>query len=401
MVVDAESAGVLYEKAGGALWYPASLTKMMTAYLAFEAMAKGTLRPTDILQASAHAASQRGTTIGLKTGDKLSVDLALRSLIVRSANDVAVVLAERLGGTESAFAAMMTDMARQLGMLHTVYRNATGLPNPEHVTTAKDMAILARALLTRFAGYYPYFSERSVAYQGHTLPTYNGLLMSYAGADGMKTGFTCAAGYNIVASAKRAGRRLIGVLLGSPTRNERAGTISQLLNQGFATPVSGGAQPPNLYELFKNTATELLKRPAPLAADACSSDSPAPANGTSTAAIAEKQPFNGWSAVIGVFHAAGEPAAALARIKARWPADMAKGRARVITHQGQDTPAYSLVIAGLNKDQVSALCARQSGLSQASCIAIGPTLKPRGLSIAAAGTRKHSVIAPSVADEPE
>ncbi|WP_221048068.1 D-alanyl-D-alanine carboxypeptidase family protein [Methylogaea oryzae] len=397
LVVDAESAGVLYEKDGGALWFPASLTKMMTVYLTFDAMAKGKLAPTDMLQASPHAASQRGTTLGLKAGDKLSVDTAIRSLIVRSANDVAVVLAERVGGTESAFATLMTDTARQLGMAHTIYRNATGLPNMEQVTTARDMAILARALLTRFANYYPYFSGRSVNYKGRELPSYNGLLSSYVGADGMKTGFTCAAGFNIVASAKRAGRRLIGVLLGSTSRVERAGTISYLLNQGFAA--QSAAARPNLYELFKNTAMTLLKRPQPLDVDACNSDGAD--NGATTAqsaapsqpqqAQAPSQHFNGWGAVIGEFRAADEPGVVLEKFKARWPGDLANGRARVVTHLGQGAAGHNLVITGITKDQASAICSRQAWPSRAHCVTVNPTANIRGISVAG-GARKTAVI---------
>ena len=235
IVVDADSGAVLESVAATVRWYPASLTKVMTVYLAFEAIGAGRLALDEELTVSAHAAAQPATELGLGAGQKITVKDTILAIILQSANDAAVTMAERIGGSEAAFAERMTDKAKELGMSRTVFRNASGLPDPDQVTTARDMAMLARALLENYPQYYHFFSTTSFSFGGQTFGTINGILSRYEGADGIKTGFTCGSGYNLVASAKRNGRRLIGVLLGSHTNFERHSEMGRLLDVGFAT----------------------------------------------------------------------------------------------------------------------------------------------------------------------
>src|SRR5215813_7132671 len=184
IVVDAETGSVLYESNSTARTYPASLTKMMTLYLLFEAIEAKQVKLDDMLPVSAHAAAQPATDLALRPGQSITVEKAILGLIVHSANDVAVVVAEALGGTESQFAAMMTKKARELGMTSTTYRNASGLPDAGQFTNARDTAILARALITKFPGFYPYFATQSFTYGGRVYTTHNHVVENYPGADG-------------------------------------------------------------------------------------------------------------------------------------------------------------------------------------------------------------------------
>jgi D-alanyl-D-alanine carboxypeptidase len=234
IVVDAESGSVLYESNSGARTYPASLTKMMTLYLLFEAIEAKQVKIDDMLPVSSYAAVQPATDLRLRPGQSISVEKAILGLIVHSANDAAVVVAEALGGTESQFAAMMTKKARQLGMTSTTYRNASGLPDKGQVTNARDMAILARALITRFPDFYPYFATERFVYGGRTYTTHNRVVMNYAGADGLKTGYIRASGYNVATSAVRNGRRIIAVVMGGRSAYKRDAQMMAMLDQGFA-----------------------------------------------------------------------------------------------------------------------------------------------------------------------
>lgn len=233
VVVDAQTGQALREVNADERNYPASLTKMMTLYLVFEALEDGRLIPEDRLWVSRHAASMVPTRLGLKTGQRIRVEDAILATVTRSANDAAVVLAEALGDTEGQFARIMTGKAQWLGMSHTVFLNASGLPHRGQVSTARDMATLALALLRDFPQYYPYFSTREFAYKGRRYRNHNALLNGYPGADGIKTGYTRASGYNLVASATRDGRRLIAVVLGGKGTRSRDRHTMQLLDQGF------------------------------------------------------------------------------------------------------------------------------------------------------------------------
>ena len=235
LVIDAGSGQVLEAYNPDALTYPASLTKMMTLYLTFEALQQGRLKSNQRLGVSDYAASQDPTKLDLMPGETITVDEAVLALVVKSANDAAVVLAEALGGNESHFAELMTRKAGELGMRSTSFRNASGLPDPGQMTTARDMARLARALIRDFPQYYHFFSTREFTFQGTTIATHNHVLVNYPGADGLKTGYIHAAGYNLVTSAVRNGRRLIGVVLGGKSGGQRDRAMMRLLDHGFAT----------------------------------------------------------------------------------------------------------------------------------------------------------------------
>ncbi len=233
IVVDAESGEVLHESNADASRYPASLTKMMTLYMLFEAMQQRRMTLDTLMPVSLHAASMPPTKINLKAGEVLSVQDAIPALIVRSANDVAAVVAEALGDTESQFARMMTDKARKLGMYSTTFRNASGLPDWEQKTTARDLMILSARLMQDFPQYYHYFSTRSFSYKGTVYNSHNRMVKNIPGVDGLKTGFIRASGFNVATSAKRGGRRVIAVVMGGQTAAARDQTMAQLLERSF------------------------------------------------------------------------------------------------------------------------------------------------------------------------
>ncbi|MFM9841775.1 MAG: D-alanyl-D-alanine carboxypeptidase family protein [Dongiaceae bacterium] len=239
IVVDAETGTVLYESNSRAQAYPASLTKMMTLYLLFEAVESKKLGLDDDLPVSERAANQPPTDLRLKAGGTITVRKAIQALIVQSANDVAVTVAEAIGGSEDKFARQMTKTAKQLGMKQTVFKNASGLPNSGQLTTARDMAILARALMSRFPDHYEFFNTQSFRYNGRTYQTHNRVLKNYPGADGLKTGYTRASGYNLATSAERNGHRLIGIVLGGKSARGRDAQMMALLDEGFMLADSG------------------------------------------------------------------------------------------------------------------------------------------------------------------
>lgn len=233
ILIDVETGTVLREINPDTPNYPASLTKMMTLYLTFAALNQGTLDLDQRLAVSPHAARQEPTKLWLKPGDSVRVSNLILALVTRSANDAAVVLAEGIAGSEGAFARRMTSTARRLGMARTVFRNASGLPDPTQRTTARDMARLALALHQDFPREFDYFSVRQFKFRGQTITGHNRLLKTYDGSDGIKTGYTRAAGFNLVASAERDGQRLIGVILGSPSWQVRDKRMAALLDHGF------------------------------------------------------------------------------------------------------------------------------------------------------------------------
>ena len=233
IVVDAASGKILYESNADARAYPASLTKMMTLYLTFEALGRGKLRRDASLPISRHAAGMSETNIDLRPGDTLTVDQAIRAVVVRSANDAAVVLAEALASSESRFAEIMTRKARALGMTSTTFRNASGLPDNRQRTTARDLAILAQALVRDYAKYYGYFSVTKFPFHGRTYTTHNRFMQRYQGADGLKTGYIRASGFNLAGSAVREGRRLIAIVLGGKSAGSRDSEMMRLLDKGF------------------------------------------------------------------------------------------------------------------------------------------------------------------------
>lgn len=243
LVTEPSTGLVLYAEDVDLPWRPASLTKLMTAYLAFEAIRDGQLSPEDVVISSSLSQSQPPSKLGMPLGGQLKVDLAVKALIVKSANDVAIMLAEKIGGSSENFVEMMNKTAARLGMTNTHFVNPNGLPvfNPDGnteapdqaVTTARDMALLANMILKEFPQYAGIFALTEVRIGKRLITTHNGLLKSYDGADGMKTGFVCAAGYNVVASATRNGRQLVAVVLGERSGAARTIRAAGLFEHGF------------------------------------------------------------------------------------------------------------------------------------------------------------------------
>jgi D-alanyl-D-alanine carboxypeptidase len=263
LLIEASTGKVLHAENATYPWYPASVTKLMTAYTTMRAIKEGRISFNTLLTVSRNAAAQQPTKMGFAAGTTVTVDNALKMLMVKSANDMAVAIAEGVGGSIAGFADLMNANARRLGMSQSNFVNPNGLPAENHVTSARDLAILARALIREFPEYDSYWHISSIRYGNRVMRNYNALIDRYPGADGMKTGFICASGYNVVASATRNGRRLIAVVLGAWSGAVRAQKAAQLLERGFnssglswLTPSLGtvdalapvDAQPPNLRE---------------------------------------------------------------------------------------------------------------------------------------------------------
>ena len=263
LLIEAATGKVLHAENATYPWYPASVTKLMTAYTTLRAVKENRVAFNTLITMSRNAVAQQPTKMGFKLGTTLTIDNALKMLMVKSANDVAVAIAEGVGGSIEGFADMMNANARRLGMSQSNFVNPNGLPAENHVTSARDLGILARALIQEFPEADSYWHIHSIRYGNRVMKNYNNLIDRYPGADGMKTGFICASGYNVVASATRNGRRLIAIVLGAYSGAVRAQKAAQLLERGFGsggltwlTPSLGtvdalapiDAQPPNLRE---------------------------------------------------------------------------------------------------------------------------------------------------------
>ena len=233
IVVDANTGEVMYARRADEQRYPASITKVLTLYLAFEALSTGRLALTDKIVVSPHAFAQAPSKSGLRIGESITVDEAMRVIAVKSANDLAVAMAEKIGGTEQRFAALMTLRAQELGMSGSHFVNASGLPDARQVSTARDIAILSRAVMRDYPQYYSYFGIKSMRWHGQEMLNHNGLMRRMSGMDGIKTGYTGAAGFNLAASAVRNNKRLIAVVLGGSSTAARDENVEDLLNGGF------------------------------------------------------------------------------------------------------------------------------------------------------------------------
>ncbi|HWA01189.1 MAG TPA: D-alanyl-D-alanine carboxypeptidase family protein [Caulobacterales bacterium] len=233
IVMDARTGEVLQQDMADEERYPASLTKMMTLYMLFEALDRGDLTLNTRLTASRHAASMPPSRLGLRRGDSITVEQAIRALVVQSANDVAVMVGERLGGSESRFASMMTSRAREMGLTDTHFENASGLPDPQQHTTARDMALLGQHLWRDFPARYAYFQTPSNSWRRSHGTNHNHLLGRVEGVDGIKTGYTRASGYNLVSSAERNGQRFIVVVMGGESAAARDSQVAYLLDGAF------------------------------------------------------------------------------------------------------------------------------------------------------------------------
>ncbi len=231
IVLDTNSGRVLHADKADEPRHPASLTKIMTLYLLFERLDAGKVRLDSQLPVSEHASIQAPTKLGLKPGQSLEVEDAIRGMVTKSANDAAVAVAEAIGGSEREFADMMTAKAHALGMSRTIYRNASGLPNDEQVTTARDQALLGRAIQERFPRYYQYFATPSFTYHGQTMRNHNQLLGHVEGMDGIKTGYTQASGFNLVASVRRDNRHIVSVVMGGTSAGSRDARMRSLIEE--------------------------------------------------------------------------------------------------------------------------------------------------------------------------
>lgn len=286
IVLDAQTGQVLRELNPDVSTQPASLTKMMTLYLTFEALNQGRLRLDQYLRVSDYAATRAPSKLGLVPGESVTVHDLILGIVTKSANDAAVVLGEALGGSESTFAQQMTWKARQLGMNSTVYYNANGLPDPNQRTTARDIARLALALYHQFPREYRYFSTRAFVFRGQEMRNHNHMMEWYPGLDGIKTGYVNASGFNLAASAVRDGHRLIGVVMGGQSAGWRDRQMAALLDQGFADIGSGqAASRPVMASVQPSASSHSAQPQAPVYAT-----SPSAATAAATAASPQSNP---------------------------------------------------------------------------------------------------------------
>lgn len=257
-VMDARTGAVLSQTDPDLQRYPASLTKMMTLYLTFQALEQGRIALNERMPVSIHASMQKPSKLGLRPGSVLTVQQAILALVTKSANDAACTLGEFLGGgDETRFAAYMTSQARRLGMSNTTFQNASGLPDPDQVTTARDLARLARHLIADYPQYYRYFATDKFVFHRRIIANHDPLLKLYAGADGLKTGYTDLAGHNLVSSAQQGRIRLIGVLMGAESNTQRNKTMIAMLNQGFEAE---GQAPQPLLKTPQSEGTSRSRR---------------------------------------------------------------------------------------------------------------------------------------------
>lgn len=367
LVIDAETGQVLHAESADTRNYPASLTKMMTLYMAFDALKAGKLTLDRRLPVSKRAASMAPSKLGLPIGSSIRVEDAILALVTKSANDVAVVMAEAIGGTEARFAQMMTNRARQLGMTRTTFRNASGLPNAGQLTTARDFARLGQALIQDHPQFYRYFSTPSFTYDGETHVNHNHLMARYEGMDGLKTGFINASGFNLVGSAVRNGRRLIAVVMGGASGLARDNRMAELLDYAFdhSELVVAGEEP---VRPPVRLAKAPVFAPVPDRKPTAQGDADGPSRlsfpgslaGTAIAAQgapALAAPPTGWGVQVGAFadRVAGENA--ISRAVGQAPAQLSHGLPNVIEVATDKGPLYRARLMGLDEPTARAACA--------------------------------------------
>jgi D-alanyl-D-alanine carboxypeptidase len=299
VTVDARTGSILYDSDSNGLRHPASLTKMMTLYIVFQELKAKRITLKTPLRVSARAAGMAPSKLGLKPGSSITVDQAIRALVIKSANDVAATVAENLGGSESAFANRMTRVARSLGMSRTTYLNASGLPNSRQITTARDQATLGLRLMRDFPQYYPYFRSTQFNFRGKIIRSHNRLVGRFAGTDGIKTGYVNASGFNLVTSTRRGDKRLVGVVLGGKTAGRRDAYMMSMLSKAFARAKAGstvaaiagsskGAADP--IKLLKSKNTQVTGGEPHTDSEALAEASDAAAQTPQSAQVAQDQP---------------------------------------------------------------------------------------------------------------
>jgi len=411
IVLDAETGQVLRELNPDAVTYPASLTKMMTLYLTFEALNQGRIRLDQYFPVSAAAAAHAPSRLGLQPGDSVSVHDLILGIVTKSANDAAAVLAEGLGGgSEATFAQMMTQKALQLGMTRTHYANASGLPDPEQLTTARDVARLALALYHDFPREYRYFSVKEFNFQGEMVSGHDHMLDWYPGADGIKTGYTVASGFNLATSAVHNGRRLIGVILGGRSVRSRDESMAQLLDLGFgdlarqgstmvaqrqapATPVVAASAPATgpapAQPSFAAIASAAMAMPAQPEQPArpAAADQPPPSRLAAVASAAIKhlapvgraeaapaaEPAEGWGIQLGAYR---NPTAAEHAERGVSRLSFARGKELlIVAPAGERNPLYRLRLVHFTAQGAHAACEELHRQRQACTVVPPPGVK--------------------------
>ncbi|WP_308219923.1 D-alanyl-D-alanine carboxypeptidase family protein [Roseomonas populi] len=366
-VQDAGTGEVLFAADADALRYPASLTKMMTLYLAFEALRRGKVTEGTRIRVSRHAASRPPSKLWLRAGSTITVGDAMMALVTKSANDAAAALGEHLGGSEAGFARMMTRKARALGMSRTTFRNASGLPDRKQVTTARDIATLSRRLIRDFPERYAYFSASGFDWRGQYIGNHNRLLAAYDGADGIKTGYIDASGFNLAASAVRDGRRLVAVMFGGATGAARDAHVMALLDRGFdqVAPPQGGTMMASRGGLrFVGTAQAAaiapalrpMPRPVPRAEAPRAAARPAPHQARKARAAGR------WAVQVGAYADRGPARAAAQRVAARGGAVELR---RVRVRSGW---LWRARVTGLSQGEARQACRAARG----PCMAVAP-----------------------------
>ena len=346
IVIDAGSGRVLEAVNPDEPRFPASLTKIMTAYMLFEALHDGRVKLEQPVPVSTHAASMSPSKLGLVPGAQLTVEEALLGMVTKSANDAAAAIGELLGGSEDQFAQMMTVRARALGMTASTFRNASGLPDPEQLTTARDMAVLARHLVQDFPNEYRYFSTPGFVFHGRLIPNHDHMLTTYPGADGIKTGYTVAAGHNLATSALRDGVRLIGIVLGAPSNYTRDLHMAALLDQSFLAmnvPPPGRPAP----------ATEMAAMP-PLIGSAQAAAAPARLDPSARAAPTVRPilALDRWGVQVGSFGSMGAAEHVAERIRR----ETVGGEVEVVPLAMRNRPAWRAELLGLSLPEAQTAC---------------------------------------------
>lgn len=362
IVIDTETGAVLHEVNADTRNYPASLTKIMTLYMVFEALGDGRLTLDDKLQVSVRATHQPPSKLSLKPADTITVEDAILALVTKSANDVAVVIAEELGGTEKRFARLMTNKALALGMSRTSFRNASGLPNKGQLSSARDMAILGQAMMRDFPGLYGYFSTTRFTYRGATYGNHNKLLGKYEGMDGIKTGYIHASGYNLVASVERDGRRLIAVVFGGDTASSRDRHMTKLLDSGFdriAAPTIDVAVP-------RQIKPQPPERPATTVASAPAAPAAVPNAPANTVPAGAE-----WSIQVGAFRRYDQAQSAVELATRLAPLLLVEAAVHILPIDGQTGSLYRARLFGLTGPNARSACRRLES-KKMDCMVVSP-----------------------------
>jgi D-alanyl-D-alanine carboxypeptidase len=376
IVMDFETGQVLQEVNADTRNYPASLVKMMTLYMAFEALNQGNLSLDQELPVSRRAAGMPPSKLGLKAGQTITVREVILALVTKSANDAAVVMAEALGTKETRFAQLMTKKARKLGMRRTSFRNASGLPNRGQLSSARDMAILSRALIRDYPQYYDFFSTDRFTFNGRNHRNHNSLLRSFEGADGLKTGYIRASGFNLAASAQRNGRRLIAVVFGGRSPASRDRHVARLLDEGFDLLAEQSPEP----LIADADAVKKVVRAAPALTKPQVKMPEAPAAPETTAAVVAaadtaegSSDTNGpeltWGVQVGAYYRYQLAETAAVKAAARIPDLLGDTMVHVPSIRGQRGQIYRARLLGLSETDARGAC-RQLEAMKTDCLVI-------------------------------